>query len=138
MHPQNTALRWVQNWRRHQRAIDAAIRDREGAASHLIWFNLAVTRPQAEITNCALKISQRHVTCILYHRHDKTLRRANRYADIVIILIDDIGAFYFCVDGWKITQRLNGGKGKHAHEAEANAMHGLEFLLILSPHRHHL
>ncbi len=52
VHAQDTRLRRVQNWGRHQGAIDAAIADGESAALHLIDLQGAVARAPAEIGDC--------------------------------------------------------------------------------------
>src|SRR6478736_563167 len=48
VHAEDAGLRRVEDWRRHQRAVDAAIRDREGAALHVLDLELTVARAAAE------------------------------------------------------------------------------------------
>ena len=136
MHAENAALRRVQDRRRHQRAVDAAIGDGEGTAGHVVRRDLAVAGAVAEVGDAGLDFSKAETAGVTHHRNDKPLRRADGNPDIIVVLVDDVGAVDFGVHRWKFLKRLDRGQHEHAHEAETGAVGGLEFLPVGTAERH--
>src|SRR5882757_7480300 len=118
VHAENGGLRRVQDRRRHQRTIDAAIGNGEGAALHLVDLELAVARAPSEIGDALFDLGDRFAIAVAHHRHHQTLVGANSDADVIVILVDQIGAVDLGVGGWNILQRLHAGFGEKAHEAQ--------------------
>ena len=74
---------------------------------------------------------------VAHHRHDQALLGADRDADVVVVLVDDVGAVDLGVDGGDFLQRLHAGVHEEAHEAELHAVLLLEQVLVLVAQRHH-
>ena len=137
VHAENAGLRRIQDRGRHQRAVNAAVRNGEASASHVIRGYLAVAGAVAEIGDLRFNLGKVHATGIADDRHDKALRRADGDADIVIVLVNDVGAVDLGVDGREFLQRLDRGKNEHAHETKPGSVGGLEFLAVVGAHLHH-
>ena len=133
---QDARLRRVQDRHRQHRAIDAAIRDGEGAAGHFLDGQLAVARPAAEIGDLRFDICETHLVGVAQDRHHQTLRCANGHADIVIILVDDLVAMDFRVDRGHFLQGADRRLGEEGHEAQLDAVFLLEGIAIFGPQRH--
>jgi hypothetical protein len=58
VHAEDAGLRRVQNWRRHQRAVDAAVGDGEGAALHLLDLERTLARAAAVAGDVLLDLRQ--------------------------------------------------------------------------------
>jgi hypothetical protein len=78
------------------------------------------------------------VVTIANDRHDEAALGTDRDADVVIVLVDDVGAVDFGIDGGNFLQRLHAGAHEEAHEAELHAVLLLEQVAILTAHRHHM
>ena len=99
VHAENAGLRRVEDRRRHQRAIDAAIGDGEGAALHVGDLQLPVTRALAIFGDGLLDAGEGQHVGIAQHRHDQALVGADRHADVVVVLVDDVVAVDLGIDG---------------------------------------
>ena len=137
VHAQNARLRRVQDRRRHQRAVGAAVGDGEGAALHLVHGQGAVARRLAQGRDALLNARQRQRVGVAQHRHDQALVGADSDADVVVVLVDDVRAVDLGVDGRDFLQRGDHGLGEEAHEAELGAMALFEGFLVLAAQRHH-
>src|SRR3954447_23211205 len=73
MHAENARLWGVEDGGRHERAVHAAIRDRERAALHLLDLELAVAGALAEIGDRLLDFRERHALGAAQHRDDEAL-----------------------------------------------------------------
>src|SRR3954470_3227567 len=118
VHAENAGLRRVQDRGRHQRAVDAAVRDGEGAALHLVDLELAIAGAAAEIGDALLDVGDRLVVAVAHHGHNEALVGADGDADVIVVLVDQIGAVDLGVDGRDVLQTLHDGLGEEAHEAE--------------------
>src|ERR1700723_1740959 len=85
VHAEDTGLRRVEDRRRHQRTVDAAIGDGERAALHLVDLELAVAGAPAKIGNAFFDFRNRLVIAVAHHRNDEALVGADGDADVVII-----------------------------------------------------
>ena len=108
VHAEDAGLRRVQDRRRHQRAVDAAVGDGEGAAGQLLDGELAVARPLAELGDLLLDLGEAQLIGIAHHRHDQALLGADGDADVVVVLVDDVVAVDLGVDGRDLLQRDDG------------------------------
>src|SRR4029078_13175677 len=87
VHTEEPGLRRVEDRRRHQRAVNAAVRDGEGAALPLVKLELPVARALAEIADRLLDGRERHMVGIAHHRDHQALLGADRDADGIVILV---------------------------------------------------
>ena len=72
----------------------------------------------------------------MHHRHHQPALGADRDADMVVVLVDDVGAIDLGVDGGNFLERLRAGAHEEAHEAEFCAVLLLEQVAILRTQRH--
>ena len=131
MHAEDARLRRVQDRRRQQRAVHAAVGDGEGAALHVLDGELAVAGAPAEVGDGLLDLGQRHAVGLAHHRHHQALLGADGDADVVVVLVDDVVAIDLGVDGRDLLQRLDAGLHEEAHEAQLHAVALLEQLLVV-------
>ena len=134
--PRMAGLRRVQDRRRHQRAVDAAIGDGEGAALHLVDLELAVAGAAAEIGDALFDLGDRLLVAVAHHRHHQALVGADGDADVIIILVDQVGAVDLGIGRRNVLQRLHAGLGEEAHKSQFAAVLLLEHVLVLRAHRH--
>jgi hypothetical protein len=74
---------------------------------------------------------------VAHDRHDEALVGADGDADVVVVLVDEVGAVDLGVDRRNFLQRLHAGLHEEAHEAELHAVLLLEHVLVLLAQRHH-
>ena len=99
VHTQDRRLRRVQDRGGHQRAIDAAVGDAEGAAGHFVDLQSAVAGTLAEIGDGALDLRETHLVGVAHHRHDQSICAADGDAHVDVVLVDDVVAVDLGVDG---------------------------------------
>ncbi len=80
--------------------------------------------------------AERFLIAIAHHRHDQAALGADRDADMVVVLVDQIGAVDLGIDGGDFLERLHAGAHEEAHEAELHAVLLLEQIAILRAQRH--
>src|SRR5579883_2285536 len=137
VHAQDRRLRRVEDRRRHQRAVNAAIRDRERAAREILDGELAVARLAAELADPLPDICEPHLIRVADHRHDEALAGADGDADVVMVLVDDVVALDLRVDRRQFLERHDAGLDEERHEAQAHAVLLLEAVAIALTERHH-
>ena len=106
VHAQDAGLRCVQDRRRHQRTVDAAIGDGERAAHHFVDLQLAVAGAASKIGDRLLDTGKAERVGIAHNRNHKALVRADSDADVVVVLVDDVRAVDLGIDGGNLLQRL--------------------------------
>src|SRR5690625_4438826 len=116
VHSKNAGLRRVQNGRGHERSVDPAIRDSEGAALHVIERQLAVARLLPEFRNPLLDPGKAHSVGIAYHRDHEALLGADSDADMRIFLVDDLFALDLGIDRRDLGKRMAAGFHEEGHE----------------------
>ena len=137
VHAQNARLRRVQDRRGHERTIDAAIGDGEGAALHLLQLQGAVAGALAEVRDGLLDLGEAHAVGVAHHGNHEALLGAHRNAQMVIVLVNEIRAVDLGVDGGDLLEGLGAGLHEEAHEAELGAMLLLEDVLVAGAQGHH-
>ena len=131
-------LRRVEDRRRHQRAIDAAVGDREGPAREILDRQFAVARLAGQRSDRLLDLGKGHSVGVTHDRHDQTLLGADRDADVVVVFVDDVVAVDFGVDLGQLLQRDDRGLDEDRHEAEADPVLLLEGVAMALAQRHRL
>ena len=129
-------MRRIQDRRRQQRPVHATVRDREGAALHLLDGELAVSGAPAEVGDRLLYLGELHAVRLAHHRHDEALLGADGDADVVVVLVDDVRAVDLGIHGGDFPQGLDAGLHEEAHEAQLHAVALLEQVLVLVPDIH--
>src|SRR5690606_16633205 len=136
VHTENARLRRIQDRRGHERTIDTTIGDGEGTALQILKLQGTVACAPTKIVDRLLDACERQVLRIAHHRHNKPAIRTDRNADIVIILVDEVVAINFRVDGGDFAQRMDARRYEETHEADAHTMLLLEEVLVLRAQRH--
>src|SRR5690606_22980983 len=98
VHAENPRLRRIEDRRRHQRTVNAAIRNGEGATLHVCKCELSITRSRPEPADFLLDPGKRKLIGIPNHRYDKSLVRPHGHADMAEILVDDVIAIDLGID----------------------------------------
>jgi hypothetical protein len=137
MHAEDRRLRRVDDRCRQHRAEHAAVGDRERAAGELLDRELAVLRALAEVGDLLLDLGERRLVGVAQDRHDEPPRAADRDADVVVAVVDDVVAVDRRVDQRELAQRVHGGLDEEAHEAELDAELLLEALLVAAAQLDH-
>ncbi len=133
VHAEDAGLGRIQDRRREERAVDAAVRNGEGAAGKVVEAELAVPGLAGELADRLLDAGEAHVLRIAQDRHDEPLLRADRDADVVVVLKDDLVAVDLGVDRRHVAQALDRRLHEERHEAEAHAVALLEVVAEFLP-----
>src|SRR5438309_3788702 len=70
VHAEDAGLRRIENRRRHQRAVNAAVRDGKGTALHFLDLERAIARAPSEIGNLLLDLRERFLVAVAHDRND--------------------------------------------------------------------
>src|ERR1700730_5147676 len=70
VHAKDAGLRRIENRRRPERALYAAVRDGKGAALHFLDLERAVARAPPEIGNLLLDLRERFLVAVAHDRND--------------------------------------------------------------------
>jgi hypothetical protein len=131
VHSEDRRLRRIDDGGGQHRAEHAAVADGVGAARQLLDGELAVLRALAEFRDLFLDVRNRHLVGVAQDGHDQAARAADRDADVVVAVVDDVAAVDRRVDQRELLQRVHGGLHEEAHEAELHAVFLLEAILVL-------
>ena len=127
----------IEDRRRHQRAVHAAVGDAEGAAGELLELERALARALAEIRGRAFDLGEAHAFGIADHRDDEAVRAADGDAHVDEVPVDDVLAVDLGVGGGEFGERRDAGADEEAHEAEPHAaVLLLESVAVLGADRH--
>ena len=83
-----------------------------------------------------LDVGEAELVGVADDRHHQPLLGADRHADVVEVLVDDVGAVDAGVDQRERLECLDGGLHEHRHEPELDAVLLLELLVVLRPQVH--
>jgi hypothetical protein len=89
---EDATLGRVDDRRRQQRAVDAAVADGEGAAGQLLEGELVVARRWPRSAMVLLDLGEAQPLGAANDRHHEALAAADRDADVVVVLVDDVVA----------------------------------------------
>ena len=92
--------------------------------------SVAVAGALANVGDRLLDLGERQAVGVAHHRHDQALVGADRDADVVVVLVDDVGAVDLGVDRRDLLQRLDARLHEEAHEAELDAVLLLEEVAV--------
>ena len=95
---------------------------------------------RARLPSAAIVFSisaMRQLVRVAHDRHDEALVGADGDADVIVVLVDEVRAVDFGVDGGNLLQRLNTRFDEKAHEAELGGVLFLEGVLVAGAQRHH-
>src|SRR5439155_16743216 len=68
VHPENAALRWIQNWRGEERPVNTPICDCERAALEIFKLQFSVARSCGEIGDVAFQIGKTFLIRVAHYR----------------------------------------------------------------------
>ena len=123
-------MRRVEDRRGHQRAVDAAVRDGEGAALHFGHRQFAVAGAEAKLGDLLFNGGKAHLIGVAHDGNHKPIRRADGDAHMDEVLVDDIGAVDLGIDLGHFLQGMAAGLGEERHEAKFDAVFLFEQLLV--------
>ena len=138
VHAEDTGLRGVQDRRGHERAVDATVRDGEGAALHFCHGQFAVTGAFALFSDLFFDVGKAFLVDVTQNRNNQTLRCTCRDAHVDKVLVHDVCAVDFGVHFGHFFQRVDAGLGEERHKAQTCAVLLLELVFVLVAQRHHL
>src|SRR5439155_5151773 len=98
VHAEHAALGRIHNGRGEERAIDAAVADGESAALELIHFQFVLLSAAGEIANGQFDFGEAQALSTAQNRDDQTFAAADRDADVVEIVVHDIGLAHFGIE----------------------------------------
>ena len=122
---------------RKQRAVDAAVGDGENAAAEVLDLDFPFARFHRVIDEVALDFGEGFLIRIANHRHDQAALRADRDADVVVVVLDEIVAIHAAVDRRHGLERADRGFDEERHEAELDPVLLGEGVLHLAAQLHH-
>ena len=82
---EDAALRRVDDRRREQRAVDAAVGDGERAALQLVEADLVFAGAAGEVGDRLFDLGEAHELGVAQDRHDEALAAADGDADVVVV-----------------------------------------------------
>ena len=130
-------MRRVDDRGRHQRAKDTTIGDGKGAALHFVDAELTVTRTLAKVDNRLLDVGNFHVVSVTQNRHHETTIRRYGNTDVLVTMVNDIGAIDGGVDIRETLESFGGGFHEEAHETKLGVVGLQEGIFVLGTQRHH-
>src|SRR5215471_9407146 len=107
VHPENAALRRVDDRRRKQRAVDASVGNRKGSAPELIEIELVGFSPAREIVYGTLDLGKAHAFGVAKHRNHEAPAAADGDADVIVVAIDDISTAHLGINLWNQLERFD-------------------------------
>src|SRR2546426_750261 len=116
--PEDAALRRIDNGRGEQRAIDATIADGERAALEFFDFEFVLLCAAREVANGHLDFGKAQPLGVPQDRDHQALAAADSYADVIVIVIDDVRSANLRVELRDKLQRLDGSLNEEGHEAK--------------------
>ncbi len=105
MHAEDPALGWIQDRGRHERSVDAAVRDRERPALELLDRQLAVARARGQLLNGALDLGESHSVGVPEDGDNEPARRPDRDPEVDEVVVDDLFPFDEGVDPGEVAER---------------------------------
>ena len=136
MHAQDAALGRIQNRRGEERAKDAAVGDRERPPLEVGDDNRVIARLDRKSPDRFLDPREAEAVGVAHDRNHQAALGADRHADVVGVVSDDVLTVDPAVDGRERLQGLDRRLHKERHEAEGDAVLRFEAVLILGAQIH--
>src|SRR5690606_233004 len=96
------------------------------------------TRGLCVMVDAILDVGEARPLDVAQHRRDQAAVGGHRDRDVGVAVVDDVLAVDRCVDRRVLGQRIGGGLGEEAHEAQLDAVGLREVVLQRLAHGHHL
>src|SRR4051812_22967025 len=137
VHSQNAALGRIDDRRRQQRSIDATVADGKCTALKFFHFQLVVARAAPEVAYGDLEFSEAHTFRIAQYRYYQTFAAPNGYADVIVMVIDNVVPANLGIDCRKEFQRVDATLYKKRHESEFHVVLLLKRFSVFLPQSNH-
>ena len=95
--------------------------------SSSFMVSLLSRAPAGQLADGLLELGERQAIGVAHDRHDQPLAAADGHADVVVILVDDVGAADLGVDRREGLEGVDGRLHEEGHEAQLDAV------LLLKP-----
>ena len=105
-------------------------------ALHFFKAKFAIAGAFTEARDFFLDCRDGFLVRVPHDRHHKPALCADRDADVVVVLVNDVLAVNFGVHAWDVMQSVDTRFHKKAHEAELHAVLLLEQILVALAHIH--
>ena len=129
MHAEDAALWRIQDRRGEERSVHSAVCDGECAALQVFDFQFSVARPAGEIGDVTLQLGKTFLVRIAHDRDNESALSADRDADVVKIVLDEIVSFDAAVDYWHRFERFHTCLDKERHQTQFDVVLFRELLL---------
>mmetsp|Transcript_72386 Transcript_72386/g.117430 ORF Transcript_72386/g.117430 Transcript_72386/m.117430 type:complete len:222 (+) Transcript_72386:339-1004(+) len=134
VHPQNSALRLVDNRGRHHGAENATVRNGEGASRHILQSQISGSRLFAEVIDGALNVRKTHALHVTQHWHYETVGRRHGHAHVNVVTVHHVVAVDDCIHNRGLLQGPCRGSHEHRHEAQFHVVLLHELVLVQITH----
>src|SRR5690606_23771125 len=138
VHAEDRRLRRAHDRGREQRAEGAAVGDGERAALQVLELEPALARGLGVVGDALPDLGEAPALDVAQPRRDQAAGGGDRHRDVGVAVVDDVVAVDRGVDDREALQRVGGGLGEEAHEAELDAVLLLELLAQLLAQGHDL
>src|SRR5262249_44787161 len=130
VHTQDGALWRIYNRGRQQGAEDTSIGDGEGPTGQVFDGDCAFASLLGVLRNFFLDIREALGIRVPDDRNHQATVGGDRNADVVVLVIDDVGAVHRRIDDREFLERLDGSFHEERHEAELHAVFFLKAILV--------
>src|SRR5687768_615900 len=137
MQTQNADLWEIEDRRAEKRTKHAAICDRKCSAPQILDGQFTFLGFLYIILYALFDLRKRQAVCIADDRHNQPFRGANRHANVVVVLEDQLLAVDLRVDLRERSEGADGGFYKEGHKAQLDAVALLELLVMSFAYIHH-
>ena len=131
VHAEDAALGRIEDRRAEERAVNAAVRDREDAALQILDLDLPLARFHRVIGEIPLDFGEAFLIGIANDRHDEAALGADGDADVEVMVLNEVIAIDPAIDRGAALERGDGGFDEKRHEAELDAVIFLKVVLHL-------
>ena len=129
MQPQNPNLRRVQDRRAEQRTEHTSVGDGKRPTSQVLYREFALVRLSHIIFDLPLDLGKAQAVRIPDHRHHQPIFRADRHADIVIVLQQDFVTLNLAVHAREGLQGTDSRLDEKRGDPQLDAITRLEVLV---------
>ena len=131
MHAEYAALRGIDDGRRQQRAIDAAVADRKGSARQFLGAELAVLSALGEVSDGEFDFGETHAFGVPQDGNHQSLAAADGDANIVVVVVNNLATLDFGIDRRECLEGIDSRLDEERHESEFDSISFGEGILML-------